>query len=276
MTLVVLLSLSGCQGQTPGQQCIGGQLNLEQSALSAIDYSRLEDPPFRNPDREEAVAQYFAGLCPQIRLQKINYHKGHNVICRIPGSSQKRIIVGAHYDRIGAGRGIADNWSGIVLVSRLIAELNALDLYFTWEIVAFGAEEFELLGSKTYIREVVRDEGLSDILAMINVDTLGLGTVKIDSRSHENLKCQTKILAEELGIELAAVSIPSITGDWEPFWRKNIPVLSLHSLDRQSLHMVHSRRDSRRAISEERLEDAWLLLLNLQRNLDQLVIRLSN
>jgi hypothetical protein len=276
MHLAILLSLIGCQWQSPGQQCIGGQLNLERSVLSAIDYSRLENPPFRNSDREEAVSQYFAGLCPQIRLQKINYHKGHNVICRIPGSSQKRIIVGAHYDRIGAGRGVIDNWSGIVLVSRLLTELNALDLNFTWEIVAFGAEEVELLGSKTYIREVVRDEGLSDILAMINVDTLGLGTVKIDSRSDKNLKCRAKTLAEELKIELAVISVPAITGDWEPFWRKNIPVLSIHSLNRQSLHMVHTRKDSRRAISEERLEDAWLLLSNLQRNLDQLVIRASN
>ena len=127
VTLVVLLSLSGCQGQTAGQQCIGGQLNLEQSALSAIDYRRLEDPPFRNPDREEAVSQYFTGLCPQIRLQKIKYHNGHNVICRIPGSSQKRIVVGAHYDRIGAGRCITDNSTGIVQISRLITELIALD-----------------------------------------------------------------------------------------------------------------------------------------------------
>jgi hypothetical protein len=269
-------SLFGCQGHSPEQQCIGAQLNLEKSVLSAIDYSRLEAPPFRNSDREEAVTQYFAEVCPTFQLQKINYRNGHNVICRIPGASQKRIIVGAHYDRTGTGRGVADNWSGIVLVSRLISELNSLDLSVTWEIVAFGAEEIELLGSKTYIREAGRDEGLSDILAMINVDTLGLGTVKIDSRSDERLKCQTKNLADELGIELETVALPTITGDWEPFRRKNIPVLSMHSLDRQSLQVVHSRKDSRRAMSEERLEDAWLLLLNLQLNLDQLVIRASN
>jgi hypothetical protein len=276
LLLAHVLSLFGCQGQSYEQQCIGAQLNLEKSALSAIDYSRLEDPPFKNSDREEAVTQYFAELCPQFQLQKINYHNGHNVICRIPGASQNRIIVGAHYDRIGTGRGVADNWSGIVLVSRLISEINSLDLNFTWEIVAFGAEEIGLLGSKTFIREAVRDKGLGDILAMINVDTLGLGTVKIDSRSHESLKCQTKNLADKLGIELEVVSLPTITGDWEPFWRKNIPVLSMHSLDRQSLHRVHNRKDSRQAISEERLEDAWLLLRNLQRNFDQSVISASN
>jgi hypothetical protein len=276
LLLALVSSLFGCQGQSSEQQCSGAQLNLEESVLSAIDYSRLEVPPFRNSDREEAVTQYFAELCPEFQLQKINYHNGHNVICRIPGASQKRIIVGAHYDRIGTGRGVADNWSGIVLVSRLISELNSLDLNFTWEIVAFGAEEVELRGSKTYIREAGRVEELSDILAMINVDTLGLGTVKIDNRSHENLTCQIENLADELGIELETVSLPTITGDWEPFRRKNIPVLSMHSLDRQSLQVVHSRKDSRQAISEERLEDAWLLLLNLQRNFDQLVIRASN
>ncbi len=274
--LLILLLLSACLGQTNDQQCIKENITAEKFRLSTGDYARLESPPFRNRDREDAVVQYFFEACPQVQLQRINKYSGHNIICRMPGREKKRIIVAAHFDRIGAGRGVADNWSGIVLMSKLITELSKHNLHFTWEVIAFGAEEFELLGSKAYIKNVLREQGASDILAMINVDTVGLDTVKIDSRSDEQLKCLTASLASELGLKLDIVSLPTITGDWEPFRRHGIPVLSIHSLDRRSLNIVHNRKDSIRAISMERLEDAWSLLLNLQRNLDQETIRLSN
>ncbi|PYX03200.1 MAG: Zn-dependent exopeptidase M28, partial [Acidobacteria bacterium] len=33
-----------------------------------------------------------------------------NVICVLPGSSDKVIIVGAHFDRVSEGDGVVDNW----------------------------------------------------------------------------------------------------------------------------------------------------------------------
>ena len=272
-TLLVLIS--GCKIQNASEQCISENFQIVASRLYHTDFERLKKPPFSNHEREKRVAQYFSNVCPLLLLQKIGEDTADNIICRIKGKHDFKIVVGAHYDRIGGGYGVADNWSGIVLISRLIAELKLIKPEATWEIIAFGAEESAVLGSKAY----VRDNNTDGILAMINVDTLGMGSVRIDSRSDTHLKCIAKDLANRIGIKMSSASLPGTTGDWEPFKRQGVSVLNIHSLDRRSMRKVHTRKDSARAISDDGMQDAWLFLFNLSLYLDHksgLVIEMSN
>lgn len=268
--LLILVFLFGCQVQSRTERCNLLDFSTEKTQLSARDLTYLQNPPYSNHDRQEAVSRYFSQACPKIQLQPIDNHSGQNVICRIAGRQKKRILVGAHFDRIGSGSGVADNWTGIVLVNRLITELSKGQLNYTWEVIAFGAEESRLKGSRTYVKHAVRDQEISNIVAMINIDTLGLGSLKVDRRSNGMLKCLVEHLADDSGIKSSQILLPGITGDWEPFMLKGIPVLSIHSLDRRSIKIVHTRKDSLRSISIDRLEEAWRILFNLQRYLDQL------
>jgi acetylornithine deacetylase/succinyl-diaminopimelate desuccinylase-like protein len=69
--------------------------------------------------REATLKQMFieAGCDEQhISEQPVKGSKQPNVICTLPGSSGKVIIVGAHFDHVSAGDGVVDNWSGASLL----------------------------------------------------------------------------------------------------------------------------------------------------------------
>jgi Iap family predicted aminopeptidase len=261
-----LFLIAGCQYHKTETGCINPSFSPRDSNLFASDFQRLESPPHDNRLRGELAEAYLMESCSGVARQEINHHRGNNLICLIPGKTESKIVVGAHYDKTGHGDGVADNWSGIVLITRLAAELMEHQPTLSWELIAFGAEESDLLGSKSYIK---KEAEAGDILAMINVDTLGLGKVNIDSRSDERLDCIASDLAELMNVEISNTRMDHAIGDWQPFSRKGVPVLNLHSLNRQSIKKVHTRKDRRQAISDNYLEDAWQILLNMQLYLDQ-------
>jgi hypothetical protein len=68
-----------------------------------------------NQQREAALKQIFieAGCDDQhLSEQPVKGPKLPNVVCLLPGTSSKIIIVGAHFDRTVEGDGVVDNWSG--------------------------------------------------------------------------------------------------------------------------------------------------------------------
>lgn len=66
--------------------------------------------------------------------------------------------------------GAADNASGVAAILALSALLKQKSLPYSVRLLAFGAEEIGLLGSKAYINEQVKDR--KNIVAMINLDTI--------------------------------------------------------------------------------------------------------
>jgi hypothetical protein len=51
--------------------------------------------------------------------QPVKGSKLPNLICLLPGSSGRVIIVGGHFDRVSEGDGVVDNWSGAPLLPSL-------------------------------------------------------------------------------------------------------------------------------------------------------------
>src|ERR1700761_3759033 len=72
--------------------------------------------------REAALVKLFSEAgCPTVSLseQSVARSKQPNVICVLPGTTQTTIVVGAHFDHVTTGEGIADNWSGASLLPSL-------------------------------------------------------------------------------------------------------------------------------------------------------------
>ena len=97
-----------------------------------------------------------------------------NVIGVRPGDD-KLIVVGAHMDSVAVGTGAGDNASGVAAMLAAARALADLEPTHTIVFIAFGAEEGgDPTGAEVYV------EGLGDavgtILAMINLDTIGVGT----------------------------------------------------------------------------------------------------
>ena len=93
-------------------------LQLNRDIIEA----RLTSAPAKNKDRKERLeAMFRESGCKDDRLieQKVNGSALPNVLCNLTGSSDEKIIVGAHYDNEGSGAGIVDNWSGASISKKI-------------------------------------------------------------------------------------------------------------------------------------------------------------
>ncbi|NOZ45199.1 MAG: M20/M25/M40 family metallo-hydrolase [Chlorobi bacterium] len=125
---------------------------------------------------------------------EIIYTKVHtqNVVVWMEGTDpelkKEYVLIGGHYDHLGFGgpnsgsraekehaihHGADDNASGVASVIEIAEKLafNKKDLKRSVIIMAFGAEEIGLLGSKFFTENPLVK--LSDIKAMINIDMVG-------------------------------------------------------------------------------------------------------
>jgi hypothetical protein len=95
-----------------------------------------------------------------------------NVIGEIPGQTDERVVVGAHYDTQLEGPGAADNATGVATVLELARAWRGLAPRRTVVLAAFAVEELAAWGSYSYVvRHADENEGT---VGMVNLDALGL------------------------------------------------------------------------------------------------------
>jgi len=260
-----LILLAGCQSR--GEfTCPGGPIEVVESRLTPGDLARLAQAPATNSEREILAHHYLAQQCSDITSYRIPTLRQQSHVCVLPGASDKRIVVGAHYDKADEGDGVVDNWTGIVLTAKLLAYFQPLTPGYTWEFAVFGEEEPGMVGSGAFLRE---HRHADDIIAMVNIDTFGIGPVTVDRRSDKSLECLAGRVGAALDIDVRFNRLTETTGDWAPFRGRGISVLNLNSLDRAGLRVIHSRRDRLDAVDEDRMRETYRFLVTLLVNLDQ-------
>ena len=208
---------------------------------------RLEALEVSNPARAERIEQLFeeAGCGDRLRTSPVDDDDQPNVLCEIAGQGDRVIVVGAHYDKVEIGQGAIDNWSGVALLPSLFRTLTGVAPRHTLRFVAFAAEESGLRGSRAYL-EQLPDEERSRIVAMVNLDTLGLGSPGIEFQGADpDLVCWCVLAARAAGVDLRAVNTYRIgTSDHQSFREAGIPAVILHSLSQDTLSVMHSEEDT--------------------------------
>jgi hypothetical protein len=96
-----------------------------------------------------------------------------NVIATREGDNQV-IVIGAHIDSVTDGTGAGDNASGVAAILAAAHALADVPVQHTLVFIAFGAEEAGLYGSYDYVEGLGGE--IDSVLAMINVDSVGVGT----------------------------------------------------------------------------------------------------
>jgi peptidase M28-like protein/PDZ domain-containing protein len=127
---------------------------------------------------------------PAVLHTKLAGSSTRNVIAVIPGTSPARrgevVIVGAHYDHLGAGgfgaldpdstgrihNGADDNASGTAALLEIGRALAARKPARTIVLVAFSAEELGTLGSSYYVQHA-SPQPIDSLYAMLNLDMVG-------------------------------------------------------------------------------------------------------
>jgi len=102
--------------------------------------------------REAIVAQLKdAGVDPVVEPFGEGRAAGANVVVTLPGSGTKTMVIGAHLDRVGVGRGAVDNGGACAVLIELVAAFKASPLArSTLRVVFFDREENGLVGSRMH------------------------------------------------------------------------------------------------------------------------------
>ena len=170
-----------------------------------------------------------------------------NVVAYAAGTKPQYVVIGAHFDTY-FGRptlqGLDDNGSGASVLTEVAKNLGGLQLENGLQVVAFGAEEEGLRGSKAFVDSLSASQR-ANMLAMINLDSLITGDMMYAHAGQNStanpalasLREQTFQIARELNIPLFTnpgldPQYPKGTGccsDGEPFEPLKIPILYIEA-----------------------------------------------
>ncbi|MEE8350117.1 MAG: M28 family peptidase [Acidobacteriota bacterium] len=199
---------------------------------------------------------------PDIQMSaQIEIHKerrtGNNVVGRLkaPGEAQKAVIVGAHVDHLGRGRGAGslaraeedgmihygadDNASGvggILEIAQHLADQRArgtLPMKHDLLVSAWSGEELGLLGSSYFVRTMLEEDQsprLSDqVVAYLNMDMIGRlrdSVVLQGVGSSPIWLGETERRNVPIGLPIVIQNDSYLPTDATSFYLKGVPILS--------------------------------------------------
>jgi Peptidase family M28 len=230
----------------------------------------------KNEQREATLKQMFgeAGCDGQhLSEQEVKDSRLPNVVCVLPGSSDKVIIVGAHFDHVREGDGVVDNWSGASLLPSLYEALKVEPRKHSYIFIGFTDEEKGEVGSHYYARKMSKEE-VAATDAMVNMDTLGLATTEVwGSHSDKKLTGALFSLAGRLKMSVSSVDVEQVgSTDSEQFAQRKIPSITIHSLTQASWNarILHTSKDKISAMRMDDYYQTYLLVAAYIAYLDQL------
>lgn len=227
---------------------------------TALELSRNHAGRYAGDPKEQAAADYmrermrFNGLsAPAGQDFTFTARRGvlagtvinsRNIVADKAGSGQtgRTLIVGAHYDSAPSSatldrsqlQGLDDNSSGAGVLTELARNLSGIETEHNIRFVAFGAEEYGLLGSRHFAAQMSAEER-RNALGMINLDSLVTGDkmyVNAGDRAYDiaagrqvpaytGLREHALAVARELGIELHVnpgdKNVPGTGAPYKPY-----------------------------------------------------------
>ena len=215
-------------------------------------------------DRERTLRDLFTEAgCVDAKLteQTVKHSKIPNLICTLEGKLDSLIIVGGHFDLAERGGGVVDNWSGSSLLPSLYQSLKSVPRRHNFVFIGFTDEEKGLIGSRYYVEQLQKEE-LHQISAMINMDSLGTGTTKLElTRGDTKLANALAAVASTFKLPLSVVNVHLVgRSDSDSFQDKKVPSINLHSLTNETFPILHNVRDQMAAIRMPEYYDSYRLI----------------
>jgi Iap family predicted aminopeptidase len=227
--------------------------------------SRLREYGGTNSERGARLKRMFvdAGCGEHLSEQLVRSSKAPNVICVLPGVSDRVFIVGAHFDRVPTSDGVADNWSGASLLPSLYESMKVEPRQHTYIFIGFTEEEKGLVGSRFYARKMTREQ-VAATDAMINMDTLGLAPAEVWTHRSDNRLAKTLVrVAMHLKVPVVGVNFERVgSTDSESFASRKIPRITIHSLTQKSQDagILHTKKDKLSAMNLDDYYDTYHLV----------------
>jgi hypothetical protein len=205
---------------------------------------QLKKGPCENKDRLESVRELFLHVgADETEIRIDSFRNVENLVVSKKGKTAETVIVGAHYDKVGDGCGVIDNWSGIVILANLYRTLKPIETEKSYLFVAFGKEEVGLVGSGAMARSIPKNTRES-YCAMINFDSFGMGVPQVLTNvSDKKLTVLAEEVSSRLDLPFGKQSIDSASSDSASFRSRGIPAITLHGLGDKWADTIHSSND---------------------------------
>jgi Iap family predicted aminopeptidase len=193
--------------------------------------------------------------------------RDRNVIAEVPGASEERILVTAHFDSVWRGPGVVDNATGCEgvrrIAERLADEAHARTLVF----VGFAAEEIGLIGSRHFVHEAQISGELERIKGVVNLDCIAHGERFELMASPPALAERLESFARELGLHErydlnVGAAGPGV--DAYPFAEEAVPAATVSHFPYDEYHLPSERPE---LVDEQRLADSVELATRLTQSL---------
>ncbi len=193
----------------------------------------------------------------------------YNVIVTKPGKTDAVIVVGGHLDKVRAGDGIIDDWSGACLATNLYQAIREVETEHTFVFVGFAYEERGLLGSRKYVDSLAAEEKARH-KAMVNLECLGVGGPFLwTNGSTDVLEALAHEVAVAHGLTLEDHVIRGVGADSIPFEKAGIPNITFDGLPSTRLRLIHTKDDTFANIDPKSYTDAYKVVLRYLIELDK-------
>jgi len=228
-------------------------------ASRQVVQARLGEYRGDNRIREATLRKIFgeAGCDGQyLSEQPVLAFEQPNILCVLPGRSNKTVVIGAHFDRVSGSDGVVDNWSGAALLPSLYQALRVKQRKHTYIFIGFSGEEQGKVGSRFYVQQMTAEE-VASVDAMVNLDSLGLASTRVLAGHSDQLLTDAFIsLGKQMGVPIAIEKIEHVGTDADAFCNRKIPCITIHSLTQElwNAHILHTTKDR---VSAVRFDDYY-------------------
>ena len=220
------------------------QTTKSESAAKEELAGELKAAPCKNSKRLEAARALFVTMgATDADISISKYGDVKDLVVTKKGKTDETVIVGAHYDKVEAGCGAIDNWTGVVTIANIYRAFRSLETEKTYRFVAFDREESGLFGSNAMAKAISKEER-PKYCAMVNIDSLGMADPQVmDNTSTIKMRDAADAMAKELQIKLAHAVIADADADSSSFKDKGIPAITFHGLNSDWKRFLHTPND---------------------------------
>lgn len=206
----------------------------------------------KNDDRLDAVKNLFklkGASDEQMKVETVDHVT--NLILTKKGKSDETIVIGAHYDKVSAGCGAIDNWTGIVVLANLFGKYKNIETGKTLVFVAFGREEEGLIGARAFVKSIPKEKRVQ-ICEMLNLDSFGMTYPQILLKvSDREMAMFARELADEVKMPLGSPTIEDADADSSAFREKDIPAITLSGLTARWRETLHTSQDKIKNVNHQ-------------------------
>lgn len=227
-----------------------------------------------NETRMGVLRTMFAEAGCEVEEEKAKGSKLPNLVCALGGDAESDLIlVTAHFDKVRAGAGAIDNWTGASLLPSLYQSLlHGKALRHRFLFIGLTDEEAGLVGSRAWVG-ANRKTLLKRVRAVVNVDSVAAAPLPLyiwASRSDPELARMALGIGRVLKIPVEGMNVEKVgNSDTAPFRDAKVPTIDFHALSNKTWPILHTIDDQLSMVNVDAYKATYRFLAVYLKYLDE-------